>query len=160
MDVFLSEDHVVEQFAAVDRLVDLGHQSLDDVLSVVDDVLVVGVTDEVVKSVQTLYSLLQESREGVWLGHVPALAIFVVAVVVFWHNYQEVLQRVYQGLRVEVVQEALDVALVAKEVAADLFLVLLEEGANNLGKIAQEHTIDLFLGVQKSKEIIQVFLVV
>ena len=57
-------------------------------------------------------------------------------------------------------QEAVHVVLVAEEVAADFLLVLLEERADHLREVAEQHTVDLFLGIKDAEKIVEVLLVI
>jgi hypothetical protein len=159
LEVFLAQDHVVDQPVAVDGLVQLGDQSLEDELDVRDGVLVLAAVEQVVEQLE------DADPRGVELGVVVGLGLLAgdlvhVVVLVVGVDDEEVLERVHERLGVEVVQEVVGVVLVAVEVRADLFLVLLEERADHLPEVAGEHAVDLVFFGEQAEEVVEVLFVV
>lgn len=159
LEVFLAQDHVVDQPVAVDGLVQLGDQSLEDELDVRDGVLVFAAVEKVVEQLE------DADPRGVELGVVVGLGLLAgdlvhVVVLVVGVDDEEVLERVHERLGVEVVQEVVGVVLVAVEVRADLFLVLLEERADHLPEVAGEHAVDLVFFGEQAEEVVEVLFVV
>ena len=159
LEVFLAQDHVVDQPVAIDGLVQLGDQSLEDELDVRDGVLVFAAVEKVVEQLE------DADPRGVELGVVVGLGLLAgdlvhVVVLVVGVDDEEVLERVHERLGVEVVQEVVGVVLVAVEVRADLFLVLLEERADHLPEVAGEHAVDLVFFGEQAEEVVEVLFVV
>lgn len=158
-EVFLAQDHIVDQPVAVYGFVQLGDQGLEDELHVGDGVLVLAAVEQVVEQLE------DADPRGVELGVVVGLGLLAgdlvhVVVLVFGVDDEEVLERVHERLGVEVVQEVVGVVLVAVEVRADLFLVLLEERADDLPEVAGEHAVDLVFFGEQAEEVVEVLFVV
>ncbi len=159
LEVFFPEDHVVDQLVAVDRFVQLGDEGFEDELDVRDGVLVFAAVEQVVEQLEDADARVVELGEVVGFGFV-AVGFLHVAEGVFGVEDQEVLEGVYERPGVEVVDEVVGVGLVAVEVGADLFLVLLEEGADDFAEVACEHAVDLVFFAEQTEEVVEVFFVV